>query len=199
MRTLAGQPLSEVVSYLEQRRDDLDPREGPATLDRPDAVQLMTVHGAKGLEFPIVFVPEAHLGPVVGWDVVRWSREDGVSLTLERDEDDDNAAAARAFTRTWRDRTDRRRRRSTGASSTSRRRVQGTTSTSPGTCRRRMAGCGRRAKRDASGALRDIEVREPVQPDTGALAQQPASARPCGLRPRPRRRTTSRRCWRGHP
>ena len=28
VRTLAGHPLSEVVSYLEQRRDDLDPREG---------------------------------------------------------------------------------------------------------------------------------------------------------------------------
>ena len=49
----------------------------------------MTVHGAKGLEFPIVFVPEAHLSSWSTWDAVRWSREDGVSVTLERDEDDD--------------------------------------------------------------------------------------------------------------
>src|SRR5690606_4290179 len=42
-RGLSGFTLTEVVDYLEGRRDDLVAREGPAVLDRPNAVQLMTV------------------------------------------------------------------------------------------------------------------------------------------------------------
>jgi ATP-dependent helicase/nuclease subunit A len=38
-------------------------REGEAALDAGDAVRIMTIHKSKGLEFPIVFVANAHRSP----------------------------------------------------------------------------------------------------------------------------------------
>lgn len=89
LRGLAAYSLSAVVEYLAQRRDDQIGREGPAVLDRPHAVQVMTVHGAKGLEFPAVFVPEGHVAAFAGTEAIRWRRDTGISFTLERDDDDD--------------------------------------------------------------------------------------------------------------
>ncbi len=52
-----GGGVSRFLSYVEQCRS-VDVREELAQTDTCDAVQLMTIHKAKGLEFPIVVLPE---------------------------------------------------------------------------------------------------------------------------------------------
>ena len=83
-RTLSDHSLDELVTYVRRRRDELAAREGLAVLDDSDAVRLMTVHGAKGLEFPIVFVPESHLPSRGSYDQVRW-RDEGIAPTLSEE------------------------------------------------------------------------------------------------------------------
>ncbi len=83
-RTLSDHSLDELVTYVRRRRDELAAREGLAVLDDSDAVRLLTVHGAKGLEFPIVFVPEGHLRSRESYDEVRW-REEGIAPTLSKE------------------------------------------------------------------------------------------------------------------
>jgi ATP-dependent helicase/nuclease subunit A len=86
-RHLGDRSIDEVVDYLKARRDELDAREGLAIIDDSDAVRLMTVHSAKGLEFPVVFIPESDLNHRNTFDSVRWRTDDGISLTLAADYD----------------------------------------------------------------------------------------------------------------
>jgi len=67
--------LSEFVEELALVRES-NPREPDvAPEDTSNAVKVMTVHSAKGLEFPIVFVAAMHKGINTSLSAVEFSRE----------------------------------------------------------------------------------------------------------------------------
>ena len=70
--------LDEFVEELSLVRES-NPREPDAPVDDvADAVKVMTVHSAKGLEFPVVFVAALHKGVESNPPVVAFSREYGL-------------------------------------------------------------------------------------------------------------------------
>lgn len=54
--------LMDRVRRLLRQGDDRDLRQLPSAAQGLDAVRLMTIHGAKGLEFPVVHVPNMNVG-----------------------------------------------------------------------------------------------------------------------------------------
>ncbi|MDP3980977.1 MAG: 3'-5' exonuclease, partial [Chlamydiota bacterium] len=52
--------IRETVAFIEQEFDDADHKEGESPLadEKLDAVRILTIHKAKGLEFPIVIIPD---------------------------------------------------------------------------------------------------------------------------------------------
>ena len=70
--------LDEFVAELSLVREE-NPREPDAPPeDSSNAVKIMTVHSAKGLEFPVVFVAAIHKGVDTGVPVVAFSRHYGL-------------------------------------------------------------------------------------------------------------------------
>ena len=59
--------LSEALDYI---RDASPEAEAPPA-DLGDAVRLMTIHKAKGLEFPVVFLPFLHRDRGTGTPIIR--------------------------------------------------------------------------------------------------------------------------------
>ncbi len=80
--------LSEIDADSVQVKRELETVEG--------AIRVMTVHGAKGLEAPVVLLPDTTSGPNMRVDNGLLFGEHGMSWSPSIKEDDDIAAAARA-------------------------------------------------------------------------------------------------------
>ncbi len=69
-------PLAELVTSIEQASPEA---EAPPS-ESGNAVRLMTLHKAKGLEFPIVFIPYLHKGRNYGTPVISYTHEHGLGV-----------------------------------------------------------------------------------------------------------------------
>ncbi|GGL19003.1 UvrD-helicase domain-containing protein [Deinococcus radiotolerans] len=90
LRRWAQEGLRDVVSVADHlaRLERLEAQAPEAVSPHPDAAQLMTIHGSKGLEFPVVIVADALRqggGPA---GAVRFDAQLGVALRLPRLEED---------------------------------------------------------------------------------------------------------------
>ena len=77
----ARAPLAQFVEDLAMMRES-DARERDAPLDDSvNAVRMMTVHSAKGLEFPIVFLPTLHKGVDTGSPPFSFTQDLGLGIS----------------------------------------------------------------------------------------------------------------------
>ena len=72
-------PMAELLEDLEALRWTQSVAEAPPP-EAGDVVRMMTIHAAKGLEFPVVFVSALHRGPDRRKPVIAVSRESGLGV-----------------------------------------------------------------------------------------------------------------------
>ncbi|MGD2179212.1 MAG: 3'-5' exonuclease, partial [Anaerolineae bacterium] len=84
--------VREFLEYDDTLRD-VGARESEAPTEAGSAVQLMTVHKAKGLEFPIVVIADAARGSYSGGDSVWLDDQLGVTLDVRAGPEDDRRPA----------------------------------------------------------------------------------------------------------
>ena len=77
--------LEDFLLYVQTLRD-VDTREGEAPVEAAGAVQLMTVHKAKGLEFPLVVIADAAYQPLSWRDTVLLDEKMGLLPGLRADD-----------------------------------------------------------------------------------------------------------------
>lgn len=70
---------ADLVTWLAEVRSAESEAEAPPS-EAADAVRLMTVHGAKGLEFPVVFVAALHKGVSSALDPISYSAKAGFGV-----------------------------------------------------------------------------------------------------------------------
>ncbi|WP_413379507.1 UvrD-helicase domain-containing protein [Alkalihalobacillus sp. 1P02AB] len=84
----------EMVEVIDERMQ-LSEKEGEAEMERldGDALHIMTVHASKGLEFPIVCLPQMDRRPRPDTGIVRFHSELGIVFRLESDEEEEQMTA----------------------------------------------------------------------------------------------------------
>ena len=78
--------LRDFITYLLRlvEEDAIEP-EAQTSLENADVVKLMTIHQAKGLEFPVVFLPDMGHSIRQGFDRILFDESKGLALKLYQD------------------------------------------------------------------------------------------------------------------